>query len=309
MIRPVAPRWNTLTEVIGRALKIRDALNLLVHLEQHNKKGVRGMNLMRFKLAKQEWDLLTQLFPLLDVCFVYSLKYHLNAVQQVFLQATKKISQSETPLLHEVIPICDVITRALDDYIDDKSKFPAVRAAARRGLVMLNKYYALTDDSVMYRVAMCKQPTVYVLYSDTRLVLHPRYKTSYFVRAKWPREWITTAEQILREQWEMHYKPAAQDTNVPQVCLYYCMLSNIVIVFPKTATSTSSANNYFAEIDNFGAPTAANSDVIAEWLTSPPLLTVSDPIGWWIAMEKAGHLLAPMALDFLSAPGRFCFLA
>jgi hypothetical protein len=74
--------------------------------------------------------------------------------RQVFLQATKKISQSEVPLLHEVVPIFDIITRTLDDYVDDQSKFPAVRAAARRGLVMLNKYYALTDDSIMYRVAM-----------------------------------------------------------------------------------------------------------------------------------------------------------
>jgi hypothetical protein len=34
-------------------------------------------------------------------------------------------------------------------------KFPVVRAAARRGRAMMNKYYGLTDDSIMYRVAMC----------------------------------------------------------------------------------------------------------------------------------------------------------
>jgi hypothetical protein len=72
MIRPVAPRWNTLTEVIGRALKIREALILLVNLEQYNKKGSRGMRLMRYKLSRQEWELLAQLFPLLDVCIIYS---------------------------------------------------------------------------------------------------------------------------------------------------------------------------------------------------------------------------------------------
>jgi hypothetical protein len=54
-----------------------------------------------------------------------------------------------------VIPIIDVITRVLDDYINDVNKFPAVRAAARRGLATLNKYYSLTDDSVMFRIAMC----------------------------------------------------------------------------------------------------------------------------------------------------------
>ena len=59
------------------------------------------------------------------------------------------------PLLHEVIPIFDIIiTRALDDYIDDATKLPIVRAAARRGHAIVNKYYSLTNDSVMYCLAM-----------------------------------------------------------------------------------------------------------------------------------------------------------
>jgi hypothetical protein len=75
---------------------------------------------------------------------------------QIFLQATKKISQNKVPLLHEVIPIVDIITRALDDYADDVTKLPVVRAAAQRGRAMVNKYYSLTDDSIMYRLAMRK---------------------------------------------------------------------------------------------------------------------------------------------------------
>src|ERR1700739_4552673 len=66
MVRSVKTRWNTLTEVIGCALELREALMLLVNLEPHNK-GTRGVRLSRFKLAKQEWELLTQLYPLLEV--------------------------------------------------------------------------------------------------------------------------------------------------------------------------------------------------------------------------------------------------
>jgi hypothetical protein len=65
------------------------------------------------------------------------------------------MSQSRTPLLHQVIPLFDGITRALDDHASDTKNAPAVRMAAVRGRVMLNKYYGLTDDSVMYRIAMC----------------------------------------------------------------------------------------------------------------------------------------------------------
>jgi hypothetical protein len=47
------------------------------------------------------------------------------------------------------------ITRALDDYAEDTENVPAVRMAAIRGRKMLDKYYGLTDDSIVYRLAMC----------------------------------------------------------------------------------------------------------------------------------------------------------
>ena len=65
------------------------------------------------------------------------------------------MSQSHTPLLHQVIPLFDGITRTLDDHASDIRNVPAVRMVAVQGQVMLNKYYGLTDDSVMYLIAMC----------------------------------------------------------------------------------------------------------------------------------------------------------
>ena len=88
-----------------------------------------------------------------------------DVCSQVFLIATKQISQSKTPLVHEVIPIFDVINRALDEHIDDTTLPAAVRMAAARGRTMLNKYYGLTDDSIIYRIAMCT--TFYREYSPS----------------------------------------------------------------------------------------------------------------------------------------------
>jgi len=68
--------------------------------------------------------------------------------------ATKKISKSKVPLIHHVIPIFDVVTTALEDHIDNSTLPLVVRHAALRGYLMLNKYYTLTDDSIVYRVAM-----------------------------------------------------------------------------------------------------------------------------------------------------------
>jgi hypothetical protein len=57
----------TLTmELIGCAKDLCLALNLLVNKEQHNKP--HGVRLRQFQLSTQEWDLLLQLYPLLDVC-------------------------------------------------------------------------------------------------------------------------------------------------------------------------------------------------------------------------------------------------
>src|SRR5882762_8849203 len=104
------------------------------------------------------------------------------------------MSQSKTPLVHEVIPIFDIIAQALDDYVDDATLPPAVRMAAVRGQAMLNKYYGLTDDSIVYWIAMRMLISAYgicLLLMLCVLVLHPRYKSSYFHKAGWPREWIT----------------------------------------------------------------------------------------------------------------------
>jgi hypothetical protein len=46
---------------------------------------------------------------------------------------------------------------------------------------------------------------------------------------------------------------------------------------------------------------------VDEWLHSPPLVSVGDPILWWTAMEKTGHPLARMGIDFLSTPGKLVY--
>lgn len=91
-----------------------------------------------------------------------------------------------------MIPIFDILTSTLDKFIDDETCTPAVRAAALRGLSIMNKYYALTDESIVHRIA---------------IILHPRYKTTYFSKARWPRAWIDTAVSIFRAEWETNYEP------------------------------------------------------------------------------------------------------
>ena len=63
---------------------------------------------------------------------------------------TEQISQSKTPLVHKVIPIFDNITQTLDAHINDATFPPAIHIAAAHGHTMLNKYYGLSNDSIVY---------------------------------------------------------------------------------------------------------------------------------------------------------------
>jgi hypothetical protein len=78
----------------------------------------------------------------------------------------------------------------------------------------------------------------------------------------------------------------------------------MMIVTLNELQASSSTNKYFAELDTFTSdPTSG--DVLDEWLSTPPLGTVADPIAWWSRMGMGGHPLAPMALDFLLTPGMY----
>ncbi|TDL13925.1 hypothetical protein BD410DRAFT_686493, partial [Rickenella mellea] len=157
LMRAVPTRWNSVAVALQRALHLQLALDKLVMAKQFNTS--RGVKLKKYKLSTDEWGILTQLSPIL----------------QHFLDATTRISQSTVSLLHEVIPVIDKLTDVLDAANEDTNLFPVVRAAMKRGRKVLDKYYAKTDESILYRCAM---------------LLHPRYKISYFRKHKWLDEWI-----------------------------------------------------------------------------------------------------------------------
>jgi hypothetical protein len=311
MVRDVSTHWNSTAELIQRALELKEALKILVAKADYNKP--RGVRLARFNLSMDEWRLLEQLSPLLDVCISIILCLVLQwfiLVFQIFLFATKEISKSSTPLIHEVIPIFDVITSALDEFIDNIELEPIVRHAALRGMLMLNKYYALTDDSIVYRIAMS---TVFsfLLLSDLLLtveilVLHPRYKMTYFTKAGWERDWITTAEHLAKTEWAANYNIVAA-TSEPQsgiteagessnVCANSRQIRCLVLRLFKRF---SAARKYFDVLKDKSAPI----DALEEWISSPIITTSLDPIAYWTSMDVAGHKLARMALDYLSIPG------
>jgi hypothetical protein len=57
-------------------------------------------------------------------------------------------------MVYEVMPLIDNLTTFVQLCLDNTNLFSSVRASSAGGLFILDKYYAKTDDSIMYRVAM-----------------------------------------------------------------------------------------------------------------------------------------------------------
>ena len=88
------------------------------------------------------------------------------------------------PLLHQVIPYMDCLTMSLDDFHANPNLNPVVHIAVGHGHAVLDKFYGLTDDSHIFRIAMFKflWPAFLCELADPMygVVLHPCYKTVYF---------------------------------------------------------------------------------------------------------------------------------
>ncbi|KAE9398168.1 hypothetical protein BT96DRAFT_761000, partial [Gymnopus androsaceus JB14] len=86
---------------------------------------------------------------------------------------------SNSPNISAVIPAMDAIDEAFaSGMVDNHELCAPLCHALTIGKKTLNKYYALTDNSDIYRIAM---------------VLHPSLKLSYFNRLNWPEGWIDDA--------------------------------------------------------------------------------------------------------------------
>jgi hypothetical protein len=181
---------------------------------------------------------------------------------------------------------------------------PAVCMAAVCGRTMLNKYYGLTDDSVVYHITMCMSHitishSIICLLVDY-LVLHLCYKSTYFQKAGWPCEWIRTVEDILQKEWETNYKPGVSGS-IQEAVVHFHFVPTCVATDTYTYGMQPSVtkNKYFDDFDSFNASTANPVD---EWLSSSPVAGV-DGLQWWAAMPT--HPLHHMAMNFLSIPGVF----
>lgn len=122
-------------------------------------------------------------------------------------------------------------------------------------------------------------------------MLHPQYKTQYFVDQDWKEEWITTAKGLLRDEWNDHYKPDGDTVPARQ---------------PRADTSRGTkADDLFAQLDR--RRKAPKVTEVEAYIRDEPIMSefTDDPVKYWD--PKCDDPFARMALDFVSAPGKVRF--
>ena len=76
----------------------------------------------------------------------------------MFDEPTKLFSQSQVPLIADVLPMLDSIEKSMTlVHDDDDNELPnVVRVAAQAVLLLIDKYYSLMKDCELYVIAIGK---------------------------------------------------------------------------------------------------------------------------------------------------------
>ncbi|PIL31003.1 hypothetical protein GSI_05696 [Ganoderma sinense ZZ0214-1] len=221
------------------------------------------------------------------------------AIVKVFKDATLYFSHHDTPNLVHVIPVMDCIEETLMDASHGVKYSNAIAVACGLAKNILDKYYSLTDGSATYRIAM---------------ILHPRYKLSYFRKLKWTKGWQQTVHKLVKQEYANTYagrfdgsqdKPEsnADDSSRPnspsQSSTYENNNSEGAWV---DVDPSDDGRNLFNILDDFDAdPDEDIRDKLEHYLTAPTQ-KVTDVIQWWKDRQGIYPNLSRMAIDYLTIP-------
>ncbi|KAK0465985.1 uncharacterized protein EV420DRAFT_1636544 [Desarmillaria tabescens] len=217
----------------------------------------RGLHLWQYTLSNEEWEVL-------DQCSDYL---------ELFKHAIFDFLKSGKPLIFKVFPAIDKLTRFLEQGQNNKELHATVRMACYHAMLVLNKYYAKTDESVIYHIAM---------------IMHPGYKLQYFHSQNWLKEWIDDVVNVLCQEWNDYQPqnsssvPASQPTQA-QKDKKKCNIS-----WDSSPDETAVSSRVTSDVDP-----------LDKYLYSP-VLQIKDPLKYWESQDPESNLLAQFALDFLS---------
>ena len=117
--------------------------------------GDHVLKLRDYELLESEWETVKQLHDSLNVhiYIIYLLYHNIEPAIYIFKSVTLEFS-TDMPCAATVIPAMDKMHAELTAATDNVEYLPALQAALSLGKDLLNKYYSLSDDSEIYRIAI-----------------------------------------------------------------------------------------------------------------------------------------------------------
>ncbi|KAJ6619855.1 hypothetical protein B0H10DRAFT_1792778 [Mycena sp. CBHHK59/15] len=121
----------------------------------------------------------------------WKLAKQLEEALKIFEDITQLFSRAEVPLIYEVIPMLESLEDQLANMRDNITLPNVIRIAAIAGLMVVGKYYALTDDTEVYRIS---------------IIMCPDKKMQWFeANTAWRSEDRDEAERVVRRRWTETY--------------------------------------------------------------------------------------------------------
>jgi len=151
MPRDVSIRWNSTYDMLKFSSTYREPINKIT--------DDRSMKLRDYELKDPEWKIVEDLRDCLKVGFFSPFFFLSLTIIHLFMQIFKTVTlefSTDTPCIANVIPAMDRMHNELRAACNNEEYSPAIRAALKIGMNLLNKYYSITDNSELYRIAMSK---------------------------------------------------------------------------------------------------------------------------------------------------------
>lgn len=266
-------RWNSTYYMIRRAIKLRSAIDLYIYHWQKSPLDDDAYDLSKDQLSLHDWAEINRFAELLQPFEKMTKRLEGNA--------HRRGQEGSHGAVWEVLEAMDYLNlkleaqaRAVQD--EDESYY---KTGIDLGYHKLQKYYALTDRSPVYRAA---------------IVLHPAHKESYFEDkwSKWP-QWIKRMRIDVRKFYLEYVEEFNEEEESEQ----------------EQTPLEEKSDDEFEQFQRSSAAYRANRnkrrkviDELERYLADDIDEDILDPLAWWRSNAKQYPVLARMAFDLFSIP-------
>ncbi|KAF7319813.1 Dimer-Tnp-hAT domain-containing protein [Mycena kentingensis (nom. inval.)] len=268
--RRMPTRWNTDLDCLTDYADFKDPVTELCSSPRYK--------LGKYLLDTKQFALVDQMIPALDP----------------FERITALFSRAEVPLIYQVLPLMEALEHDLVRIRDDVHRAPVVRIASHATLILLGKYYALTDDCETYATALFMCPN--------------KKDKALLANADWAPETVAIFRERAIKEFHNDNPDQAEEAAAPPPTRPKKK---------KRAKDATHVDDLIDDYDNNSMATATNQDTIEAYFAAPPVPVIEirsvgkpgpngagkgDVCDYWEKAKATRPRLAKFALKHLTAP-------